>query len=350
MCFKKILPLFLCITVFTFSQTALKGRIAVSSDGNQHDEDDICATPMSIAIFAVAGLKDKLVYYGHSDHIWDNNANQENRMIESAEGTIQRYAYNTTTTKVFNAFRQTNQAISALSAAIEASTEDDPLWLIGAGPMEVIGRAIKNATKGKQYVTVISHSDWNNKHADTEHNGYNFSDFSGMGVKTKQIKDQNGGLNKPYSEFYWLRDSNDSKQKWLWDRGQAAGKNNFDCSDCGMAYWLITGGINGGDENGNPQKLKTFFTATALKNISCNSKTMPLQIITKRDGTVKISLNDFNEKGSLMIFNLKNQLVHTAAIPGGHCSLDISECKSPGFYIIKINLQNQSLQQKIVVR
>ena len=40
-----------------------------------------------------------------------------------------------------NAKAQTASAVSALTNQINASSASNPLWIIGAGPMEVIGRA-----------------------------------------------------------------------------------------------------------------------------------------------------------------------------------------------------------------
>ena len=40
-----------------------KGRIAISCDGNEHDDDDWGATPMSLALLAAKGLQDKLTLY-----------------------------------------------------------------------------------------------------------------------------------------------------------------------------------------------------------------------------------------------------------------------------------------------
>ena len=69
---KAIISLTVLSVVFAaFCQYDFKGRIAVSSDGNYHDRDDICATAVTIAIFTSAGVAGKLVYYGHSDHIWE---------------------------------------------------------------------------------------------------------------------------------------------------------------------------------------------------------------------------------------------------------------------------------------
>ena len=66
----------LILAFSTNAQTPLwqgKGRIAISSDGNEHDHDDWAATPLSLALLAAAGLQDQLVVYTYSDHIWGSN-------------------------------------------------------------------------------------------------------------------------------------------------------------------------------------------------------------------------------------------------------------------------------------
>ncbi len=77
-----------------------------------------------------------------------------------------------------------------------------------------------------------------------------------MGVKVLHIINQNPGLSRPLSEYYWLRDSSDPKLRWLWDRGQAANKTWFDCSDAGVMYCHLTG-----DPTATPSKLKEMLTA-----------------------------------------------------------------------------------------
>ncbi|WP_332910510.1 hypothetical protein [Algoriphagus boritolerans] len=64
-----------------------KGRIAISSDGNEHDEDDWAATPMSLALLAARSLQDQLVVYTFSDHTWGSNKEKpgaDAQMRESA--------------------------------------------------------------------------------------------------------------------------------------------------------------------------------------------------------------------------------------------------------------------------
>ena len=348
---KRIISLIIIAIVFTaFCQYDVKGRIAVSSDGNYHDRDDICATAVTIAIFASAGVADQLVYYGHSDHIWETNAAREEEMRKSSEETAKKYG-GFTMDVFFNAKQQTNDAINALAAAINASSADDPLWILGAGPMEVIGRAINKSQQNKrQFVTVISHSNWNNEHAAVHHNGYHFNDFPGMGVETKKIKDQNGGLNKPYSDFHWMRDSNDPNLKWLWDRGQAADKDKYDCSDCGMAYWLITGGMNGGDENGNPNKLKTLLEDPAslqFSNVLLNNNKVKIMISSNRIG--KISVLGYNGEGVVRIYNAKSQLLFESNMTNGQAAIDM-RCMSFGVYIISAFTSDSNYKRKFVLK
>ena len=48
-----------------------------------------------------------------------------------------------------NAKAQTASAVSALTNQINASSSSNPLWIIGAGPMEVIGRALQASDPSK---------------------------------------------------------------------------------------------------------------------------------------------------------------------------------------------------------
>jgi hypothetical protein len=250
----------LCISASLTAQVNYPGgRIAVSCDGNHHDRDDIAATALSLGMLAHAGLQKHLNYYGHSDHIWDNTKEQMDEMVISAEGTAELFG-GFDLSVIHNAKKETTASIMALTDVINASSGKDKLWLIAAGPMEVVGKAIQYSDPGKRkFVTVISHSNWNNNHAAKDHGGYSFESLKELGVDLIRITDQNSGTNRPYEEYHWLRDSKDKRLNWLWERGVTAGKKNFDPSDSGMVYWLITGGPEGGDKNANPEKIREFF-------------------------------------------------------------------------------------------
>jgi hypothetical protein len=249
------------------------GRIAISSDGNEHDCDDITATAMTLALLAKTGNASRLVYYGHSDHIWStgldgtcNGGNREEEMRISSEETARLWG-GFDLGVFINARAQTLEAVLALVAQINASSAEDPLWIIGAGPMEVIGTALSTSNPLKrQFVTVVSHSDWNNSHAELPGYGsWNFIELQTiLGANIRQINDQNAGLQTHESYYSWLEHSSDPRLNWLWQRHQRSGLSPvFDPSDAGMIYWLITGGNNGGDQNATPAKLKALLESSS---------------------------------------------------------------------------------------
>ncbi len=301
-------------SITTLTNT-IQGRIAISSDGNEHDCDDITATALSIALLATSGNASKLVYYGHSDHIWSTGlhggpcagGNRETEMEISSLGTARLWGgFNE---GVFiNAKANTTAAVAALAAQINASSASDPLWIVAAGPMQVTGMALAASDPSRrQYVTVLSHSQWNNTHAKTpstnenehSHTGFSplwvFSELgSVLGARLVQITDQNPGLQKPQSEFYWLRDSTDHRLKHLWDRHVVSGTNGnaqgFDCSDAGMIYWLITGGSNGGDQHATPAKLRAVFENTA--SAPAPNATLTFSLVTAPQGTPLLNVTN----------------------------------------------------------
>jgi hypothetical protein len=241
-------------------------RVAVSADGNEHDCDDVTSTAMAVAILARAGFAGNLVYYGHSDHIWSTagscagNSNREELMRVSSQETARLWGgFNP---GVFiNARAQTAAAVQALTAAVNASTAGSPLVIIAAGPMEVVGRALSASNPAaRAHVTIVSHSVWNDTHADTDHGGWSWNELASLGAKLHKIRDQNQELQTAPSRYFWARDSSDPKIRWLWDRHIASGLAHFDPSDAGMAYWLVTGGTSGGDEDTTPEKLASFLS------------------------------------------------------------------------------------------
>ena len=243
-----------------------KGRIAISSDGNEHDKDDWAATPFSLALLAAKGLQDQLTLYTYSDHIWGsnhdhNNARQQMR-ISALEGA-EEFGFNNT--NFIEAVAAPNVAYNAMRDEINASSANNPLFIIAAGPMQVVGEALDRAQQSKlQYVTVISHSTWNDRHSDNpnsweNHSGWTWNEmvsaFQSKGVTFDHIVDQNGGngydgMRANKNKFSWLNTSsarNNSLYKsgswaWLYDRQEAAQKgSDFDPSDAGMVIYLLTG-------------------------------------------------------------------------------------------------------------
>jgi len=275
---------FILLVVFTsvVAQTPLwqgKGRIAISSDGNEHDHDDWAATPLSLALLAGAGLQDNLVIYTYSDHVWGSNQdhptsstglNSYDHMRESALGGQKWFGFGKT--KFICAVDNAVVAYNALRDVINESTAENPLIIIAAGPMQVVGEAINRAEPGKrQFVSLVSHSEWNNWHSDKHgksewdvHTGWTFQkikdSFSiekGGNLKCIQITDQNGGsdydgLQAPIEKFDWIKTSKSRYNPvyklgawdWLYSRQVTCIKENgknFDPSDAGMIVYLLTG-------------------------------------------------------------------------------------------------------------
>jgi len=248
----------------TVEAATVPGRIAVSSDGNAHDCDDIFATAVTVALIAKTGNASRLRYYGHSDHIWNtqggcNDGNREQAMQRSAVETARLYG-GFDLSKFINAKANTTTAINRLRDEINKSTSSDPLWIIAAGPLHVIGEALsKAASSRRQHVTVIGHSTWNDNHANDNHGSrWDWNSIGRMSSPPKRTRlpDQNDRLRVSHSNFYDWRDSSDSKRRWLWARNRATGLSVADCSDAGMAYWLVTGR---GDQYATPSKLKALL-------------------------------------------------------------------------------------------
>jgi hypothetical protein len=241
---------------------AATGRIAVSEDGNYHDRDDICSAAVMVAELAQSGNASHVVYYGYADHYWLSDPAREDLMQQSAVGSAQIWGgFNLGV--FYNVTQQTSAAVAALTAEINKSSSADPLTILEGGPMQAIGLALNQSDPSKrQYVTIVSHSIWNDTHAEVAGPSeglkgptYSFNDLGQLGANLVHIQDQNIGLDKPYDQFTWLQTSNDPRLQWVWQRGQAAAKSTFDCSDAGLAYFAITG-----DENATPAKLQAMLT------------------------------------------------------------------------------------------
>lgn len=285
-----------------------KGRIAISSDGNEHDNDDWAATPMSLALLAAKGLQDNLVLYTYSDHVWGSNQevvdlwgrSSYEEMRISALGAKKWFGFDNS--RFICAVDNPKVAYMALRDEINKSTEDNPLFIIAAGPMQVVGEALRMSNvECRKYVTVISHSHWNDNHAANpyvntkwdNHFGWTFelmkSSFSKQkhgGTKFVKIKDQNRG--KDYiglfckAEYFdWLKESeirNSEAYKngswdWLYSRLESCLKDSkgniynkriedtyFDVSDSGMIVYLLTG-----SENNTPQILQEIMESPVYK-------------------------------------------------------------------------------------
>jgi hypothetical protein len=123
--------------------------------------------------------------------------------------------------------------------------------------METVCQGIRRSDPFKrQYVTVVSHSTWNDAH---QHNGScTWDGLSGTGVKTVHIADQNSRLATPnMADVEWLANHADPNLRWVWSRMQIgiSWQVVADVSDAGEVWYWMTNG----DQDGSFAKLKAFF-------------------------------------------------------------------------------------------
>ena len=297
---KLFLLLIMLIPLVCSAQTPLwqgKGRILISSDGNEHDHDDWSATALSLAILASQEMQDKLTVYVYSNHIWGSNRarpvthglNAYEHMRQSAIGGQKWFGFNKT--NFVCGVDDPEAAYDAVRKEINKSSASNPLFIIEAGPMQVVGEGINRADKSKlKYVTLITHSNWNNEHSSKtegpwdKHTGWTFNQIKETfeasekgGLTCIKILDQNGGkdytgLTTNRSEYDWLKTS-EYKDKppyqkgswdWLYSRLQTfidcLGGEKFDPSDAGMVVYLLTG-----VEKTNPDMVRRLMERTSGK-------------------------------------------------------------------------------------
>jgi CubicO group peptidase (beta-lactamase class C family) len=245
-----------------FADGAFRGHIAWSCDGNHNDPDDWAASPVALAIFAEAGLKDRLVHFDYNCILPQTNPEWEQIHAESVLGTVDRYGYDRS--RFHDCRKDLSRAVASIAQAINQATAEDPLYFIVAGPMEVPLLGIQQADPARRpYVYCISHSKWNDGYSVKYSYTNNKRDVIASGVNWVQIRDQNGLLStSPYGRpatedrewapWLWMRNSQHPRVRWLWDRLQVSTRP--DPSDAGMAYFLVSG-----DESADPEKLQRLL-------------------------------------------------------------------------------------------
>jgi hypothetical protein len=277
----RLAVLLVALPSVSWAQTPMwqdKGRIVISSDGNEHDHDDWAATPLSLALLAARGLQDKVPLYIYADHIWGSNhelpgvngVTPYQQITESAitGGRIFGFSH----TRFMAAVDNPETAYEALKDEINRSSADDPLFVIAAGPVHVIGEAISRADRDRRrFVSVITMLNcWNDDHADKpyvaweHHTGWTmpeireqFSSEEGGALRIVSIQNQNPHLMRNWTEYDWLRTAPErtdpayAKDSWLWLFNRlcmsikpVSGVENYyaiDASDAGKVVFLLTG-------------------------------------------------------------------------------------------------------------
>jgi len=235
-----------------------QGRIAYSCDGNHNDPDDWAASPVTLAILAEAGLKERLIRFDYNCILPATDAAWEKTHAESVLGAAERYGFDQR--RFFDCRQDRDAAVASIARAIDSSTAADPLYFIIAGPMEVPYLGIQKSDPAKRpFVYCISHSRWNDGYASRYQFTFTKRSVIEQGVHWVQIRDQNrllsfGRYGRPatpeeFEPYSWMRDSADARVRWLWERMRVSTRP--DPSDAGMTWFLATG-----DEACDPVKLR----------------------------------------------------------------------------------------------
>lgn len=273
---KTILVLAINILVFNYSITAQiqktpKGRIAIVADGNSPDPDDLGGTAISIALLRAAGLEDRLVHYSHScdlvrdDRISEKAEKERHHLMQvTCDMTARRWGGFENLT-FYDAIWQKEETINDLAWAINASTKNDPLWIIEAGEPDIIGMALRKTPKEKhKFVKVVTHHPANDNAGDF----YTWQQILDFGIEEVRIPDQNINLKLDHDQWDWARDHTDPRIRLIWTIGNIAEidnivrfqKGKWDCSDAGMIlYWITGANVNDGLKAGNMAIVKTLL-------------------------------------------------------------------------------------------
>jgi hypothetical protein len=243
------------------AQVAYVGnRIAVDVDGNFNDPDDWAATPATLAILARQELQPNLVHYSYNNSLGSNanDAFMYGTMSSATLKAAEQFGFDRD--DFYDLQTSLPEAIANLREQANISTAGNPLYIIAAGPMEFLWRALKDSDPdARGHVTVISHSPWNNNRVWRPSMTHTDEDVKALGVNWVQISDQNRLFHTKtdWSPWRWLRNAAQPRMRHIYERMQAASKP--DISDAGMAYFLVTN-----DQNGTPAKLKTFMGEWSL--------------------------------------------------------------------------------------
>lgn len=243
------------------------GRIAIVADGNSPDPDDLGGTAVSISLLRATDLEDRLVHYSHScDLVRDNRISEaaereRHALMQSACDVTARRWGGFQGISFFDAKWQQNETVKDLAEAIDASTAEDPLWIIEAGEPDIIGFALDGSKKSRhKYVKVVTHHPANDDAGDF----YTWQQILDFGVQEVRIPDQNVNLKVDLEEWDWAKNHPDSRIQWIWIQGKIAEnddvvkfqKGKWDCSDAGMVLFWITGATNDGLKSGTVDDVK----------------------------------------------------------------------------------------------
>ena len=242
-------------------------RIVIVADGNEHDKGDWAATPLSLAVLAAKEIQEQVMVYAFSSHTWGSNkthAGADAQMRESAFLVARNFGFKKT--KFIEAVNAPNFAIIEITNQINKSSAKNPLVILAAGPLDIIGTALNEADSTKlEFVSIISNSSWDQQHSDSpeegeSHKGWIWEklreSFQGKGLKLITLPELGEGSFKgSLTAYSWLNDSSKKEPKpfekgswqWLYSRIEAASSGGeVNPGDVGLLLYLLTGKTNAG--------------------------------------------------------------------------------------------------------
>lgn len=246
------------------------GRIAIVADGNSPDPDDLGGTAVSLALLKATGFENRLIHYSHScdlvrvDRISERAEKERHAMMQTVCDVTARRWGGFDDITFFDAKWQQEQTVNDLRDAINASSQNDPLWIVEAGEPDIIGYALQASKKSKhKYVKVVTHHPANDDAGDF----FSWQDILDFGIEEIRIPDQNTHLKVALPEWDWAKNHTDPRIQWVWLQGKIAEiddvvkfqKGKWDCSDAGMVLYWLTGASNGGLELGTVNDVKSLL-------------------------------------------------------------------------------------------
>jgi hypothetical protein len=242
-------------------------RIVVITDGNEHGKGEWGATPLTLALMASKEIQEQVMVYAFSSHTWGSNkthAGSDAQMRESAFLGAKQFGFKKT--KFIEAVNAPNYAIIEITVQVNKSSAKNPLVILAAGPMDIIGTALGEADSTKlKHVRIISHSIWDQQHSDSpeegeEHKGWTWDklqeSYAGKGLKLISLPEAGeANFKAPISAYSWLTNSSEKEPKpfekgswqWLYSRIEAAKSGEeVNPSDIRLLLYLLTGKSNTG--------------------------------------------------------------------------------------------------------
>jgi hypothetical protein len=242
-------------------------RIVVVADGNEHGKGDWAATPLTLAVLAAKELQDQVMVYAFSSHTWGSNkthSGADAQMRESAFLGAKQFGFKKT--KFIEAVNAPNYAIIEITTQVNKSSAKNPLVILAAGPMDIIGTALGEADSTKlKHVRIISHSIWDQQHSDSpeegeDHKGWTWEklqeSYAGKGLKLISLPEAGeANFKAALSAYSWLTNSLEKEPKpfekgswqWLFSRVEAAKSGDeVNPSDVRLLLFLLTGKSNTG--------------------------------------------------------------------------------------------------------